>query len=73
MNTNEIENFDREIMVNKGMDQIQFEEYISFVMDSNSVEMENIETLMLRLVKKYRRMSGDMVQELKDKLKDKLK
>jgi hypothetical protein len=42
-------------------------------MERNSVDIQDIDILMLRLVKKYRRMSGDMIQELKDKLRDLLK
>lgn len=35
--------------------------------------MEDVELLILRLVKKYRKMSGDKVQEVKEKLTELLK
>jgi len=61
MNTLEIENFDREIMINKQMDFVQFEEYVSSILDRPLDDIHNIDILMLRLVKKYRTISGDMV------------
>jgi len=61
MNTMEIENHEREIMINLNMDQVQFEEYISGIMNSERVDEKEVETLMLYLVRKYRKMSGDMV------------
>lgn len=61
MNTMEIENHEREIMINLNMDQVQFEEHISGIMNSERVDEKEVETLMLYLVRKYRKMSGDMV------------
>jgi len=61
MNTMEIENHEREIMINLNMDQVQFEEYISGIMNSERVDEKEVETLLLYLVRKYRKMSGDMV------------
>jgi hypothetical protein len=55
------------------MDMVQFEEYVSSILDRPLDDIQNIDILMLRLVKKYRTISGDMVQELKDKLKELLK
>lgn len=74
MSNYEAEAHEREIMIKMNMDGVQFDEYISRILnEGNQIDMEDVELLILRLVKKYRKMSGDKVQEVKEKLTELLK
>lgn len=44
--------------------------YTSMILINHHVEMKDCELLMLHLVKKNRKLSGDQIQENKSKLQD---
>lgn len=64
MSTDDIEENERYIMISKNMDQVVFSEYTSRVLSNDLESKDDREILILLLVKKYRKMSGDLITEL---------
>lgn len=59
-------------MTERNLNDIQYEKLISDYILEEGVEVsfEDFDILMLRLVKKHRKLSGDRIQEMKDKMKE---
>lgn len=70
MNTDELENYDRHMMMEYGKDLKAYQIHTSMVLLARKVDPKDCELLLLHLVKKNRRMSGDQIQEHKDKLEE---
>jgi hypothetical protein len=70
LNTEELENRDRDIMVSYKMDVKTYDRFCTKILNDSQVDGKDMDVLMLRLVKKYRKMSGDQIQELKEKLRE---
>lgn len=70
MNTDEIETHERDLMVRFGKGPSVFNGHCTQLLTQETVDEEDYETLLLLFVKKYRKLSGDQVQDLKDKLKE---
>ena len=54
-------------MVAKNMDQTEFSQYTYDLLMKEEVDNDDIELLILLLVKKYRKISGDQISELIEK------
>lgn len=57
-------------MVKKNFDLAQYNEYTSSLLSSLNVDKEDVETLILLLVSKYRKISGESIQEMLEKLQE---
>jgi len=55
-------------MITKSYDVTLFQEYTISVLNKATVDDNDKETLLYLLVKKYRKLSGDAVQDALDKL-----
>lgn len=60
----EMEEREREIMTTKNMDFQAFQQYTRQILDAQTVGEDDKETLILLLVKKYRKLSGDSIEEM---------
>lgn len=63
-----MEQRERDIMITKSYDITLFQEYTISVLNKATVDDNDKETLLYLLVKKYRKLSGDAVQDALDKL-----
>ena len=70
MNNERIEENEGSIKLSKGMSQGQFNNYTSKVLTEDSVSHDDLEMLIILLVKRDRKMSGDQIQDLVDKAKE---
>lgn len=68
MNTDELDDIDRHIMIDLDKNLKQYQDYTSQLLLAPEIEQKECEVLMLNLVKKYRKLSGEQIQEHKDKL-----
>ena len=66
----EMEEREREIMTTKNMDFQAFQQYTRQILDAQTVSEDDKETLILLLVKKYRKLSGDSIEEMLKNLKE---
>lgn len=64
MNNNEIEDNERYIQNVNNMDQAEFSKYTGDILSAETVDENDIEILVILLVKKYRKISGDQIVEL---------
>jgi len=72
MTTDEIENCGREIMKSRQMDFKAYDQFCTSLLDANFVDQKDMDAYIHLLVKRFRRLSGDQILELKDKLKEKV-
>lgn len=75
MNTLQLEARDRDLFMRSGLTQKAYTDKCAMLIseETESVSIEDIDVLMLRMVRFYRTMSGDQVQELNEKLAEKKK
>lgn len=64
MNNDEIEDNERYIQNVNNMDQAEFSKYTGDILSAETVDENDIEILVILLVKKYRKISGDQIVEL---------
>ena len=64
MNNDEIEDNERYIQNVNNMDQAEFSQYTGDILSAETVDENDIEILVILLVKKYRKISGDQIVEL---------
>ena len=64
MDNNEIEDNERYIQNVNNMEQAEFAKYTGDILSAETVAENDIEILVILLVKKYRKISGDQIVEL---------
>ena len=70
MNVDEIENRERAIILAKNLTMQQFQEYSLQLLNSPTLEDSDQDCIILLLVKKYRKMSGDAIEEALERLQE---
>lgn len=70
MNTQKLEDLDNDLMKDRVelIDIVEYERHANQLLSQQIINQKDIEILMVTMVRKYRRLSGEAIQELIEQL-----
>jgi hypothetical protein len=70
LNTQELEDLDRELMLARGLNPQQYSQLCNELIRAPQIENADLKILQVQLIRKYRKMSGDLIEQTKQKFQE---